>query len=516
MSRMDDKYEGVYGESSRRVLDRGEFLRLAGGAGVGISLSGGLGLFGSGQSHAAEILSGDRFPVGLWWPPPPEETTDERYREIAEAGFNFVVGGNENADDPRPVKDANNAKALEAAAANGLRFILHDGPLRRAIDGTSSASGERSFSSGSAAESPMRDLRLEEERRIEEDGGGESRAFEVSGDAREEIRERITAILDLHGDSPALAGVNLYDEPGAGLFGNIAHAKNVLQELDGTLLPYVNVWPSYASPAAMGARDYPTYLQRYTSTVGPPMLSFDHYPLLGGKAHTRDYFYNWEVVRRSSLQAGIPSWVFIQSVDFDGRAVGLAPRRRPSQADLLWQINVSLAYGAKGIQYFTYWTPENARASYGQALISKSGDLTPLYDYARSANGYLSAVGQALSPMRSELVVHAGVKKPPFGAKPFRRDAYVSSVSGPPIVMGWFRRPGADRNARFLFVVNRSSFTKSANVLTMNPRVSAISRFSPAGRRFVPIRKRRKERGPRKLRAVLAPGAAQLLQIGRR
>ncbi|MDD9350621.1 MAG: hypothetical protein PV363_17680, partial [Mumia sp.] len=40
------------------------------------------------------IMNDGRFPIGLFWPPPPTETTVERYREIAEAGFTYVHGGN--------------------------------------------------------------------------------------------------------------------------------------------------------------------------------------------------------------------------------------------------------------------------------------------------------------------------------------------------------------------------------------------------------------------------------------
>ena len=88
---------------------------------------------------------------------------------------------------------------------------------------------------------------------------------------------------------------------------------------------------------------------------------------------TSDYFYNWAVIREYSLKFGVPSWVFIQSVDFDGSQVGLAQRRRPTEAEILWQINVSLAYGAKGIQYFTYWTPKvepDGPIQFGEALVS--------------------------------------------------------------------------------------------------------------------------------------------------
>src|SRR3712207_9346213 len=54
-------------------------------------------------------------------------STVQRYRQIAEAGFNFVIGGNGVSN------DAENARALKAASANGLRFLLRDGRLRRVL-----------------------------------------------------------------------------------------------------------------------------------------------------------------------------------------------------------------------------------------------------------------------------------------------------------------------------------------------------------------------------------------------
>src|SRR5215217_1917858 len=81
-------------------LSRLRFIRLV-GTGVGISfmpaLLGGLG----GASSATTLttgrpttFSGEEYPIGLWSPPPPRQPTEERYQEIAAAGFTFVVGGN--------------------------------------------------------------------------------------------------------------------------------------------------------------------------------------------------------------------------------------------------------------------------------------------------------------------------------------------------------------------------------------------------------------------------------------
>jgi hypothetical protein len=77
------------------------FLRAAGLTG-GLALSGGAGVLGAvtdarsaaGAVPGGPILSGDRFPIGLFWPPPPFQTTLRRYEEIVEAGFTFSHSNN--------------------------------------------------------------------------------------------------------------------------------------------------------------------------------------------------------------------------------------------------------------------------------------------------------------------------------------------------------------------------------------------------------------------------------------
>ena len=103
-----------------QTLSRNRFLRLV-GMGAGLSLlPSSLAVLGAGSAlgATADILAYRRYPIGLWWPPPPERTTAYRYQQIREAGFNFVIGGNGVSN------DAENTQALEAASANGLRFLL--------------------------------------------------------------------------------------------------------------------------------------------------------------------------------------------------------------------------------------------------------------------------------------------------------------------------------------------------------------------------------------------------------
>ncbi len=483
-----------------RRLDRARFLRLL-GAGAGLSVfpaSLATPAVAQDAVSGGPILSPDgEYPIGIWWPPPPEQTTTARYAEIAAANFNFVIGGN------GLVNDTINPPALQAAAENDLRFLLTDARLRSLIrdgSGTTQASSlQRS------APSAMQSL--------QKGSGPEFSTAAVSGD---DVGQRVRDLVASYGEDPAFAGINIYDEPETSMFGLVNTAEEELRTSAPEELPYINVWPSYASASALGATDYKTYLERYFAEVNPPLLCFDHYPLLK-RGITRDYFYNWAMIRNLALKFDVPSWGFIQSVGFDGSEVGLADRRRPNEQEILWQVNVSLAYGAKGIQYFTYWTPDDGPASsirFGKALVYETGDppevvKTALYDYASEVNGYLKVVGKVLLPLLSESVVHARERRLPKGAKPFRGDGYVRDVKGSPVILSRFQKAGT--TDRYMLVVNRRSADTARTRLTMGGAVRRVFRLDVATGTFDRIRLGGPSR--RDLTLALPPGGARLYRL---
>ena len=492
----------------RRRLDRACFLRLL-GAGAGLSmvpaslatLAGPAVAQDAGPGMSILFPDGD-FPIGIWWPPPPElppdlpdKTREEYYAEIAAAHFNFVIGGN------GVVNDTSNPSALQAAEANGLKFLLTDSRLRNLIrDGSGTT---QTSSRESVTPSIMQSL-------VKEGQGPEFRAAAVSGD---EVKQRVQKLVENYSTPtyPAFAGINIYDEPTTSMFALVDAAEEELSSSDE--LPYVNVWPSYTSTKGLGARDYRTYLERYFASVNPPLLCFDHYPLLH-KGITSDYFYNWAVIRNFALQFAVPSWGIIQSVGFNGSEVGLTNRRKPNRREILWQVNVSLAYGAKGIKYFTYWTPEARPAPsirFGNALISRTGAPTELYYYAQQVNEYLKVVGKLLLPLVSESVVHANEKRRPKGVQAFKGDASVREVSGSPVILSRFF--DAATTERYLFVVNRSSAKMASTLLTMGGAVNRVFKLNISTGGFDPVRLSGRQRS--NLPMKIPPGGARLYKLQR-
>ncbi len=504
-------------------ISRARFLKLA-GLGAGLSLFPG-SLFSAGaagaQAAGPEILADGRYPIAAWWPPPPVPNTNpdpvaetaRRYAELAGANFNAAIGGNGVSNDRA------NGLALTACEENGVRLVLADAELSNAIKGTTTAAQGVQAEGQGEPEGVLQALTEQDSRQDLQAQAAANRAA---------ITQRLQELYSGSEGRPGfgqrrgLAGIFVYDEPGRTLFADLKFAKEEVERVfGGGELPYVNVWPSYASPKnALQSPSYADYLNFYMdetrypgSAVAPPVLSFDHYPLLLNGRTTADFFYNHAVIRRFALRFGVPSWGFVQSMGFDGRAVGLEWRRTPNEADVFWQINVALAYGVKGIQYFTYWTPQNNEVKFGNALISRAGARTPLYAYAGRANAYLRKVGAVLLPLNSASVTHANEPTPPRGALPFRGNPYVRAATGSPVILSFFNDPD-DPAERYLLVANRAPNRAAKARLTVSNLVKSVESFDPSSGEtgaFAPLTLGGTP--PQYLYPVMSPGRARLYRL---
>jgi hypothetical protein len=399
------------------------------------------------------LTGGPDFPIGLFWPPHPYASTPERFTEIAEAGFDFVISGNY-------AGDGNIFQyQLGLARTAGLKMLISD------------------------------DIQIR----------NMSRWFSISDNPSDflsitpaEAREFYTRARDAYGPFSSLAGFNFYDEPGPGWFGTLAKALAVSRELAPQLLPYINLLPS----------DDPAYYRDFVDIVKPSLVSFDRYPLLSEGRDDANYFHNLAIVRDAALRGDVPAWVFIQTLAYNGH-------REPTAAELLWQINVSLAYGAKGIQYFTYWTPEAARGEgFGPALITVDGNRTSRYAAAKKINTtWLHQVGRELKPLVSESVVHAAENPLPNGTVGFTPTELVTGISGQPVVVGTFRSRDTAVKDRWLLVANRSHSSVARATVTVDPsKVSGVEVFQAISKQYAGLR-------GNGVPVNLAAGAATLLRL---
>lgn len=207
----------------------------------------------------------------------------------------------------------------------------------------------------------------------------------------------LKALVSAHGrslttlpDGPAVWGYSLMDEPSAKLFPELRTKVDALRASRPGKLSFINLFPDYATPDQLGSSNYQEHVSRFMSEVRPDVLSMDHYPIFRPERDGRDnYCRNLEEMRRASVEAGIPFWNFFNAMPY-------GPHTDPTEAQMRWQIFTSLAYGAKGVMYFCYWTPRGEEFPKGGAILTADGRRTRHYEEAKRLNWSLKNLGPTL------------------------------------------------------------------------------------------------------------------------
>jgi len=200
-------------------------------------------------------------------------------------------------------------------------------------------------------------------------------------------------------DHPALWGFMEKDEPNTSEFAQLRGAVDSLRASCPGRLTFINLLPNYANAGQLGAQSYKEYVKQFLDVVEPDVLCMDHYPMMTPDHDGRErYCDNLRVFRRLALQKGIPFWNFFNTMPY-------GPQFDPTEAQLRWQVYTSLAYGAKGVLYFCYWTPRGGEFPKGGAILTPEGEKTRHYDQAQRINAALKNLGPTLMQLTSEEVV---------------------------------------------------------------------------------------------------------------
>ena len=351
--------------------------------------------------------------------------TDEHYREIADAGINTVFGLYERAEV--------NAEEIRAALALCEKYDLSYVAV---------GNGLASFSDVGIAESSLYNSLLK--------------------------------------DSPsALGGVIVKDEPNEKQFAKIAASKEVLRQLFGKkLLYHSNLYPDYATAAQLfGDESYPSgysyekYVENYCKTYSPQILSYDYYPFQKTKI-LDGYFVNMSTIRKYAEQYEIPFWVYIQCCSFNKYT------KIPDNGELKWLVNTSLAYGCKGLQYFTYVDAlSGGNETFSGSPIDKNGNKTETYGYISDINKFVGNIDEYLMCCFSKGIMTAGTTPCPIpDADVLQNYGKLSSVGGDSVLVGCLDYKG--QNA--YYVVNNSVDDFSDVNLDFSQSVSG-SMFSSDG-----------------------------------
>jgi hypothetical protein len=290
------------------------------------------------------------------------------------------------------------------------------------------------------------------------------------------MRSDIAALKKQIGNNPAALGFFLRDEPPASLMPGLGEVANPLREEMPDKWPYVNLFPYRVSPAVLGTSDYDSYVGMLVKSIRQPFLSYDNYSLVNGEM--LDSFYtNLDIIRRLSLETKTPFWnCILANAHFN--------YMEPSDATFNLQVYSTMAYGGRGIQYFTYFAPQIG--NYRLAAIDQFGNRTATWDMLRRINNQIHALAPVLVRLRSTGVYH--YPDVPEQASPLAASKLIDTVEmtqryvRPPVagrfLIGEFED---DQNRPYFLLVNKdlkNSFQFRVHLRRTDRKLVRISPYS--------------------------------------
>ena len=268
--------------------------------------------------------------------------------------------------------------------------------------------------------------------------------------------DAVRTVVSDYAEFDNISGWDIVDEPGEDKFPVLSAIVNAFRKYSPDKETVINLFPNYASPKQLGSPDYISHLEAFCNIVKPDILSYDHYHFLGREQRNavldngdidereklirisaeatedrKGFFDNIEAVLSAAQKYNIPPMLIILLVEH-------GPYRNLTRAEILWEVNMCLAYGMKRISYFTYWTPPyDDFWQYRNAMCDTVGNILPHYYDVQAINREIAPVGRFLFDTEPVSVHHIG--EPEFGARAFAPYGYIENVEGDMGVISYFK-----------------------------------------------------------------------------
>lgn len=238
--------------------------------------------------------------------------------------------------------------------------------------------------------------------------------------------EQLHARLSNYNTYASFGGIYVADEPSTDGYlksqikRRIQRHYGVMQLLErNNILAYMNMLPWFRFLGTKKA--YREMFEYYVTFCKTPLISWDRYIFDDKRTAThkltKTFFWNLEVAKEYADKAGIPFYPFVQA----GAQWNDAQKRfesepyYPTDTQFLWNVNVCLLWGAKGIQYFPliqpYWfayAPEGAMDYGRNGVIGANGEPTLWYLAVQRANQWMFKIEDVLMKSTRQNILAKG------------------------------------------------------------------------------------------------------------
>jgi len=290
--------------------------------------------------------------------------------------------------------------------------------------------------------------------------------------------ESLTTITKYH------KGFGMYyvsDEPSADKFQEVGQKVGNYKRYDKEHMSYVNLLPNHASRQQMGTFFYKSYIKDFIRIAAPDFISFDNYPFVDG-TFRRGYYENLETISEICTEKGIPFWGFVRT------GVG-THYSEATEGQLRFQAFCNIAYGAQGLQYFTYAVPDG----YISAILDSEYRPTRIYYIVKCINAEIQRLHSFIDGSRVVKVWHISNRGRGLRDVP-EIESYLSGAQG--FLFSLHIRS----NRRYLMIVNKDYNSPQGLSIKFKKYIRVLNK----GEKFLARRNCTK---------TLAPGDFMIIQL---
>ena len=213
-------------------------------------------------------------------------------------------------------------------------------------------------------------------------------------------------------DEPCVVGIQTKDEPNYYDLKSINNVHLALAEYDDTKWAFTNLYPLYAKDEQLGVENmsgdltheekYHEYIEYFLDNSKSSCVLYDLY-------FNHVYKYPLSPDRTYNLLSNFSYFSNLARDRDISFMTAVAPYRHGTRTDmtfkeLRWTVNMSLAYGTKGIEYYTYWpgiggVQQDAWEKTSRAgLVTYNGIPHDSYYHAKEINENIKVVDDILMP----------------------------------------------------------------------------------------------------------------------
>ena len=294
----------------------------------------------------------------------------------------------------------------------------------------------------------------------------------------EQYRAQFMEMYEAYGKHPAVYGFYVGDEPGADQMADAKEAVKIQRELAPEKVPFINFNPYWdGNEKSLGGMKFDEWIDDFVAKTGLQQLSYDRYSQMNPPDATEsgihDYFQSLNYFMAAAKRNDIPLWV-------SNLSVGHFRYRCPKEDDFRWQLNTTVASGAKCVWWFFFYM-RLLRINYRVAPIDEHIERTETYAWlSRIQRSFQKQYGSLFAHLEHDETYHTGRAYGGYPLLEYKRHPLISRVTcdnGLPGMVSFFHLPDG---TKYMALVNNSQTESGYFHCWFSPEVKELHRVAYA------------------------------------